>query len=252
VLWTLCAGVILAWWFRMRSFFTRRQPQLVGAILVASGMMAFFDSELVYFHEIWAGLLIALALAVWRPGNWVAAAGITLTALMIRETVALFPAVMCGMALIEGRKREALGWVAIVAVLAVAVFFHAEAWARVVRPTDPVTPGWLGLLGPAFFVKTLTVVTALAVFPLAIAAPLVVLTAFGWSGLRDPLSWRVLGLLLVYCALISTFCRVDTYYWALLVAVPLLVGLAFVPDALRDLIVAATDKRRITVRRVTP
>ena len=54
----------------------------------------------------------------------------------------------------------------------------------------------------------------------------------------------------LYAALLGVAGRVDTFYWGLLVAPVLLVGLAFVPDALRDLLAAALDKRRITVKRV--
>jgi hypothetical protein len=252
LLWALCAGVAAAWWARLGGFFSRTQPRIVGLLLLVSGMMAFYDSDLIYFHEIWSGLLIALALAIWRPGRWVEAVGITLIAMLIRETSALFAAIMCVAAFTEGRRREALGWIATAVVLAVAVAFHAQAWARVVQPSDPVTQGWLGLLGFGFFVKTMTLVTALAVVPLWLGAPLVVLAIFGWTALRDSIGWRAVAMFVVYGLLLSVFCRIDTYYWAMLVAPPLLVGLAFAVDGLRDLVTAAIDRRRITVKRVTP
>jgi hypothetical protein len=252
LLWALCAGVLAAWFVRLRGLFARPQPRIIGLLLLASGMMAFYDPGLVYFHEIWAGLLIALALAMWRPGRWIEAVGITLIAMLIRETSALFAAIMCLAAIKDGQRREALAWIATAIVLAVAVAFHAQAWARIVQPSDPVTQGWLGLLGPGFFVRTMTLVTALAVMPLWLGAPLVVLAIFGWTALRDPLSPRVVGLFIVYGLLLSVFCRIDTYYWAMLVAPPLLVGLAFAVDGLRDLVTAASDRRRITVTRITP
>ncbi|MES2096912.1 MAG: hypothetical protein V4459_09130 [Pseudomonadota bacterium] len=252
LLWGLCAGVIAAWYRRLQSLLPGREHQLMALLLLASGMMAFVDRELVFFHEIWAGLLIALSLAVWRPGRWIESAGIALIAMLIRETAALLPAVMCLMALIEGRRREALGWIATAVVLAIAVFFHAEAWARVVRPDDSLSAGWLGLLGYGFFVRTMTLVTGLAIFPLWAAAPLVVLSIFGWSALRDPIGGRVVALFAAYGLLLAVFCRVDTYYWAMLIAPPLLVGLAFAVDGVRDLVAAAGSTRRITVTRTTP
>jgi hypothetical protein len=252
LLWALCASVAATWWVRLGGFVSRTQPRIVGLLLLASGMMAFYDPGLVYFHEIWSGLLIALALAIWRPGRWVEAVGITLIAMLIRETSALFAAIMCVTAFSEGRRREALGWVGPAVVLAIAVAFHAQAWVRVVQPDDPVTQGWLGLLGFGFFVKTMTLVTALAVIPLWLGAPLVVLAIFGWTALRDPVGWRVAAMFVVYGLLLSVFCRIDTYYWAMLVAPLLLVGLAFAVDGLRDLVTAAIDRRRITVTRVIP
>jgi hypothetical protein len=252
LLWALCIGVTAAWFVRLRGFFSPTPPIIVGLLLLISGMLAFYDTDLVYFHEIWSGLLIALALAVWRPGRWMEAVGITLVAMLIRETSALFAAIMCIAAFTEGRRREALAWVGTAAILAVAVAFHAQAWARVVQPNDPVTGGWLGLLGFGFFVKTMTQVTALAVLPLWLGAPLVVLAIFGWSALRDPLSWRVVAMFAAYGVLVSVFCRIDTYYWVMLVAPLLLVGLAFAVDGGRDLVTAAIDRRRITVTRITP
>lgn len=50
--------------------------------------------------------------------------------------------------------------------------------------------------------------------------------------------------------MLSVFGRLDTFYWGLLIAPVLLVGLVFVPDALRDLSSAVFDRRRITVKRI--
>jgi len=54
-----------------------------------------------------------------------------------------------------------------------------------------------------------------------------------------------------YGLLLSIFCRIDTFYWAMLAAAPVLPGLVFAADGVRDLMRAAVDHRRITVRRVT-
>ena len=54
-----------------------------------------------------------------------------------------------------------------------------------------------------------------------------------------------------YAALLALFGRADTFYWGLMVAPTLLIGLAFAPDGVRDLIARAQDPRRkITVTRV--
>lgn len=251
LLWALCGVMLIAWWVRSGTFLSGVRPRLILMALLGGGSMVMFDGTLLWFHEIWAGLLIAIALAVWRPGQWQAAAGLVLMAMLIRETAALIPVVMGGIALIERRRRETAGWAATLAVLAVAVACHYFAWARVVLPGDPTSQGWLGLLGFGFFVKVMTTVTALAVFPVWAGAPLVVLALFGWTALRDPVSWRVLGVLGAYTLLLAVFCRTDTFYWAMLVAAPLLPGLAFAFDGVRDLVTAATGRRRITVTRIT-
>ena len=86
--------------------------------------------------------------------------------------------------------------------------------------------------------------------PLALAAPLVGAALVGWAAWRDPLATRVLATLVAYGAVLAVAGRVDTFYWGLLTAPVLLVGLVFAPDALRDLWAAALDTRRITVTRM--
>ena len=57
----------------------------------------------------------------------------------------------------------------------------------------------------------------------------------------------------LYAALISLFGRVDTFYWGLMVAPVILVGLAFAPDGVSDLIRAAFPReRKITITRLNP
>ena len=250
MLWTLALGVVIAWARRLQAAFARAPPRLIGLALLAGGMMAFVQADLVAFHEIWAGLLVALSLALRRPGRWVDAVAVALIAVLIRETAALFVVVMAALAWAEGSRREALGWAGVLAVLALAVALHAHAVAGVVHPLDPVSPGWAGMLGFGFFVRTMTLSTALALAPAWLAAPLVALALLGWASWREPLALRAVATFVAYALLLSLFGRVDTFYWGLMIAPTLLVGLAFAPDALRDLVAGARDRRRITVRRM--
>jgi hypothetical protein len=250
LLWSLCVAVVIAWHARLKSAFARVPPRIVAMMLLAGGLAVFVQPELVAFHELWAGLLIALSLALRRPGRWIEAVAIGLAATLIRETAALYVATMAILAFAEGERREALGWGAALGILALAVAAHAHAVAQVIEPLDPTSPGWAGMLGFGFFVRTMAISTALAQFPLALAAPLVGLALVGWAAWRDPLALRALTVFALYAALLGVAGRVDTFYWGLLVAPTLLIGLAFVPDGLRDLVTAARDNRRITVKRV--
>lgn len=251
LLYTLAAAVILAWFVRLRGALTRPLPRTIALILLLGGMAAFIQSALSGFHEVWAGLLIALSLALRKPDRWVEAAAFGLMAMLIRETAALYVIVMAALALVEGRRREAWGWAATLAVFAIVVTIHAYAVSQVVRPLDPSSPGWSGLLGFGFFVRTLTVSTALVLVPAWAAALLVGLALFGWAAWHDALALRALATFCAYAALLSLFGRADTFYWGLMIAPTILIGLAFVPDALRDLIAAARDARKITVTRLS-
>lgn len=258
LLFALAAATALAWWMRLSPAFARAPPRVVAVLLLGAGMLVFVQRELVAFHEVWAGLLIALSLALRRPGRWVESVAFGLAAMLVRETAALYVGVMAVAAWLEGERREALGWAVATAVFAAAVAAHAQAVALVVRPLDPGSPGWSGLLGFGFFVRAMVLSTALRLAPFWIAAPLVGLALFGWAAWRDALGARVLGAFLAYAALLGVAGRVDTFYWGLLIAGLLPLGLAFALDGGRDLIRAAFPERRrgrgrgrITVTRVT-
>ncbi len=249
LLYGLAAGVVAAWFIRLRHAITRPPPLAIALVLLVGGMVAFVQPSLTAFHEIWAGLLIALSLALRRPGNWITAAAVATIAMLVRETAALYVMVMLGMAVVDGQRREAMGWAVTLGVLAAVVAAHAYAVAQVVGPADPASPGWAGLLGFGFFVKTMSISTALNLAPAWLSALLVGFALFGWASWRDPLAVRALAVFAAYAVLLSLFGRPDTFYWGLLVAPTILVGLAFAPDGVRDLTVAALDSRRITVTR---
>lgn len=241
----------LAWMRRLRQALARPLPLFVALMLLAGGMMVFFNSSLMGFHEIWAGLLIALSLALRREDRWIEAVAVATMAMLIRETAALYPMLMAGLALVEGRRKEAFGWGAGLGVFASAVVCHAYAVSQVVGPLDPTSPGWKGLHGFGLFVQSVASVTVVDLFPLWLGAPLVALALVGWAMWDDPAGLRVAATTAAYAALIGVFARIDTFYWVLLVCPLLLVGLVFLPDGLRDLGRALLDRRRVRVQRIT-
>jgi len=252
LLYALALGVTAAWFRVLRPAFTRPLALVLALVLLGAGMIASVQPELAPLHEVWAGPLIALSLALWRPGAARDAIAVALIAMLIRETAALYALVMLGLALIERRRGEALGWAAALGVLAVVVTCHAWAVSRVVMVDDAVSPGWHGLLGFGYFVKTMTLATALSELPLLPAALLVGLALLGWSGWADPRARRVLATIAGYALLLALFARANNFYWGLMAAPLLLIGLAFLPDAARDLWANATSRRRITVTRLRP
>ena len=250
LLYLLAAGTVVAWFQRLRPVFRRPTGLWLATLLLFAGTAACWQVELAPFHEVWAGLLIALSLARYRPDRWAEAVGWALAAALVRETAALYLLVMLALACHDGGRREAAGWIAGLVVLAVVVGAHAHAVAQVIGPLDPASPGWSGLLGPGFAVRSWHSSTALTLVPLAVAGPLVALALAGWTAWADPLATRAAATLAAYAALLAVAGRPDTFYWGLLSAPVLLVGLAFAPDGLRDLGAALLDRRRITVRRI--
>ena len=251
LLFALVLAVAGAWAQRLRFALTGPLPAVAALMLLLGSLLAFLQYELAPFHEIWAALLIALSLAMRRPGRWVEAVAIGLAAMLIRETALLYALVMAAFAWREGERREAMGWGVAIALFLAALGAHGWAVAGVTGPNDPASPGWTGLLGFGFFVKAATMATGLQMLPLWAGALFVGLSLFGWASWRDPLGLRTVAILAAYAAAIGIFARLDTFYWALMVAPLLLPGLLFAPAGIRDLMRQALDKPRITVTRVS-
>ena len=249
-LYLLTLAVLLAWAARLRAALASRAALVVGVAALLAGALTGTQGGLASFHDIWAGLFIALSLALRRRGRWLEAVAVALCAMLVRELAAPYAVAMAAMAWRDGERREAAGWLAALAVFAAVLASHAHAVGGVLHPGDPASAGWAGMLGLGFAVRSVALSTGLLPVPLAIAAPLVGLSVVGLAGWRDSVGARTCVTLAMYAVLIAAAARADNFYWALLIAPLSLVGLAFVPDAARDLLRAAFDRRRITVTRL--
>ncbi|MBA3666479.1 MAG: hypothetical protein H0W65_01985 [Sphingomonas sp.] len=232
--WALCGGLMFAWWWRLRSALPF--PMLgMAMFLIAGGLGGMLQPVTGLFHESWAGLLLALMIAVRRPDRlWPSflAGG---AALMIRELALPMILAMGGLAVIAKRWREAAGWAAIVALFAAYMALHAHWVAEVVLPMDQPSQGWSRLLGAQFALKSIAKVTFGIRLPDPLAAALLVLSLFGWASVRSGWALRVFLLLLGYGAMLALFARTDTFYWSLIAAPLAFAGLAFLPAAFDDL-----------------
>ena len=250
LLLVLCIGTILAWVARLRTETNGLVPLGGAGLLVVAGLYVNLDPSFAVFHEIWAGPLIALSLALRRPGHWLPAVAFGLSAMLIRETALLYVAIMAIFAWVESERRETLGWLGAIGVFAVVLAAHAHAVSLVSGPLDRVSQGWSGLEGFGFYVKLATISSGLDILPQWLASLILGTALFGWLAWRDAVATRALVVFAAYAALISLFARSDNFYWALMTTPVLLVGLVFAVDGLRDMIAAASDTRRITVTRV--
>ncbi|MCY7339271.1 MAG: hypothetical protein LH465_04880 [Sphingomonas bacterium] len=234
----LALAVLLVWWRRLEPHLPLRMLA-IALVLLVGGTAALVEPVTGLFHESWAALLMALMVGLRRPGHAAAAIVAGALALLIRETALPMILAMGGLALIEKRWREALGWAGVVALFAVALTLHAEMVAGVVRPDDLASPGWNALLGVRFALNAVTMVSSATALPLALGTIVVLLSLFGWAAVRTDWALRATLLLLGYTAMLALFARPDTFYWSLLVAPLSLVGLIFVPRAIATLVSAA-------------
>src|SRR3546814_3914925 len=80
-------AAVFAWYRRLRTEAELPRYAPVAALLVAVNLTQLAAREWLYIHEVAAGVLLALALALYRPARpWLAMA-VVATALAIRETI---------------------------------------------------------------------------------------------------------------------------------------------------------------------
>jgi hypothetical protein len=231
----LALGVLVAWAVRLKPML----PPLglgLAVLALATGLMPVLAGQAYLMHETWAGLLIALSLALRRPGafGWSLAFG--LAAVLIRELAAPYLVVMAVMALHERRPREALAWSGALIAFALVLGLHGWQVGLNALPTDAHSQGWLALGGWPFVVHALQWNAVLAAGPAWLAAVLVPLALAGAAMSGGRLGLTVLG----YVAALLVLGRPENAYWGL-VLTPLLplcllrlaTALARRPDAAR-------------------
>ena len=112
----LLGAVVWAWWVRLGSEPGLKHYQAMGTALIFLGASLGLNRYYFALHELWAGMLLALAMALHRPGQkWGAALAVAALALAIREHVLPFVLLMGALALWRRHWREALAWGALVA-----------------------------------------------------------------------------------------------------------------------------------------
>jgi hypothetical protein len=243
LLQALAASTVLLWvWVLIRAGFQRGVVLAAGLLLGTSVTLALpMPAPSLYLHETWAGLLIALSLGL-RQSAWPLAVLAGFAAMACREHALLFVAVMGFCALLEGQRREALGWVA--AMLAFGLYLAVHAWqvAEHVGSDALESSGWLALGGWEFVLQMAqwnVVVLMVGPWLAAVAMPLALLGSGAWD---HPLGRR-LGLTVAgYTLAFMIVGRPDNDYWGILCAPLIALSLAFAPSGLRSLWMAARTR----------
>ncbi len=211
----------------------------VLALLGGAGVMA---QQAAAIHELAAGLLLSMSLALYRPARWWPALMLAALALGLRELALPFVLLWLAFAASARRWREAAAVAGIVLAFGAVLYFHAAAVAAHALPGDQPSPGWQALLGPALPFYALARMSGLLVLPLWLAGPAGVLALFGWLGLGGRLGWFAALWFAGFFLAMALFARGENFYWVLLVLPAYLAGLAFVPRALGDLWAAIAQR----------
>lgn len=236
----LLIAVVLAWWRRLGEEPGGAQFQRIGTALMFMGASLGLNRYYFVLHELWAGMLIALSLALHRPGRrWLASLLVAALALAIREHVLPYVLLMGALALWRRDWKESAAWGVLVAAFGIYLTWHLGQVAQQVLPSDPMGPAWLELRGLSGWLSNVVLSSNMRFLPHFVAGPLVVLMVFGWAGWKSPLGTTATLLYLGYGLAFMIAGRPDNFYWGAVIAPAMFVGLAFAPRAVQSLVSAA-------------
>jgi len=242
----LMLGVLYAWWQRLGSEAGGPQHRNFAMALLFVASALGLNRYFFVLHELWAGMLIALAFGLHRPaepgaphsGRWLGAWCAAALALAIREHT--LPCVLLLGAFASWRHawREAAAWLALAALFVIGLAIHIHLIAAQTLPGDPLGPSWFAFRELGGWLSNIVLSSNLR-FLHWLAGPLVMLMVLGWAGWRSAAGSFATLLYLGYGVLFMIAGRDDNFYWGAMIAPTMSIGLAFVPMAVRGLLTAA-------------
>lgn len=218
-------------------------PRLAAMLALCTGVAIAGVNRIYFLHEAWAALLIALSLALYRPGRWILPVVLGVAACLFREIALPYLMAMGAFALWERRWREAAGWAAGGVVFLGLYAAHLGLAQGLYRPGDLVSSGWVAFGGPRFVLETAHRSLALNLAPPVVVAAAVALGLAGLVGARNPIAARCALIVGGYMAAFLVVGRPDNGYWGLLYAPLLPLGWVAAPLAVRDLVRSARGRR---------
>lgn len=243
----LMLAVVWAWWQRLGEEPGGKRYQLMGTTLMFMGASLGLNRYYFVLHELWAGMLLALAFGLHRPGRkWLAALLVAAAALAIREHVLPFVLLMAAMAFYRRDWKEGAAWSALVVVFLAALAWHLQLVQAHVLPSDQEGPDWLLFRGLSGWLSNVVLSSNLRFLPHFLSGPLVVLMVFGWSGWKSAAGATATLLYLGYGLAFMIAGRPDNFYWGAVIAPAMFIGLAFVPRAAKSLVRSAFPARAAT------
>ena len=240
----LAVIAVVLWGWRLG-----RDPQLpwwyaVGALGVLGNVTQTAYPEWAVIHEVSAGLLIAIALALYRRDAQWPTFIVMVIAVSIRETALPVAALLGLLSLIDRNWRMVGAWLALAFAFVIGMGFHAQHVVAVARPTDLNSAGWTGMGGWSTYLKFVAQSSGLRYLPAWATAVVVPFALFGWLSWRSRMGTIMLIVHLGYALLLMLAARKDNFYWAMILVPTLFVGLVFVPSALWTALRRVVEPRR--------
>ena len=235
----LLAATMIAWWRRLGEEPGGRRRRLMAFASLFVGASLGLNRYFFTLHELWAGMLIALAFGLHRPGRWGWAVAVAALALAIRELALPFVLLMAALAFWRRDWKEGAAWSLLAGAFIALLALHLSIVAGQTLPGDPEGPDWLVLRGLPGWLSNVALSSNLRYLPHWLAGPAIVLMTFGWTGWKSAAGVTGSLLYLGYGLAFMIAGRPDNFYWGAMIAPAMFIGLAFAPMALASLIGAA-------------
>ena len=215
-----------------RLSFTARIASIAA---LATGLAIVGVKDGVYWHEVWAALLMALSLLIYRADRWWPSVLLGLLACLIREIAVAYLVVMAGFALYERQRTQFLAWAGAILLVMAAFVAHLHVAASLYKPGDIVSPTWLGFGGWDFVIATAKWNVLLHALPYPLIALALCLGVIGLAGEDDGRARRAAVIVAGYLVGFLVVGRPDNYYWGVLYTPLLPIGFLLAPAALTEL-----------------
>ncbi|QUD88139.1 hypothetical protein [Phenylobacterium montanum] len=216
--------------------------RLLVMVMAATGFANLATPSAPYVHEIWGGMLLTLSLAAYRRDAWIASVALGFCACLFREIAAPYLLVMFLAAAVERNWRECAAWFIAAALFVAVMAVHLVLASRQHLPGDGISPGWLRFGGWPFVITMALRNLLFTHLPLWGVSLGVSLCFLGMAGVHHPWMARVAATVMTFALIFAVAGRQATYYWGILYAPLLPLGLAFAPPALFDLVRAALGR----------
>ena len=227
---------------RLRRLIQSDALWIGASLLVAMTLGALSQSMMAIWHELWAGLFIALSLACWSEKRWGISVMFGLFAVLLRELALPFLLAMAAAAALERRPREALAWAGTIILFGFALLAHAHAVGALLQSTDRASPGWSRIGGWRFDISLVRGTSLLAAAPTQITAVLLPIALLGWAAWPSRYAARFGLTLIGWLGAFLLIGRPENFYWGLLMAPLLPIGVVMALPALRDLVRALSQR----------
>lgn len=253
ILLQLAATAAILLTFRWLDQTAGRAVALLAVAALVVSLAASAAPGVAVFADVVAGVLIVLSASAYGTKlPWLGFAA-ALCALFVRELAAPYVVICVFLAWRGGRRQELWAWALGLAAFAAYFAWHYAQVQAQLGPADVAyAEGWVQFGGLPFVLATGAFNGLLIAAPTWVSAILLPLALLGLVAWRDPAASRIVVTVGAYVALFLFVGKSFNEYWGALYTPLMMLGVAFVPSAVRDVLAAFSGQSAAPKAAVAP